>query len=57
VLPNIYDEEQLREFAAASDMPDLSAAQMERVAELGERNFGVEEETTSYKGTMDRVTS
>jgi aryl-alcohol dehydrogenase-like predicted oxidoreductase len=57
VLPNIYDEEQLREFAAASDMPDLSAAQMERVSELGERNFGVEEETTSYKGTMDRVTS
>jgi len=57
VLPNIYDEEQLREFAAASDMPDLSAAQMERVSELGDRNFGVEEEAMSYKGTMDRVTS
>jgi len=57
VLPNIYDQEQLREFAAASDMPDLSAAQMERVSELGERNFGVEEEPMSYKGTMDRVTS
>jgi aryl-alcohol dehydrogenase-like predicted oxidoreductase len=57
VLPNIYDEEQLKEFAAASDMPDLSAAQMERVSELGQRNFGVEEEPMSYKGTMDRVTS
>jgi len=57
VLPNIYDEEQLREFAAASDMPDLSAAQMERVSELGDRNFEVEEEAMSYKGTMDRVTS
>ena len=57
VLPNIYDEEQLREFAAASDMPDLSTVQMERVFELGERNFGVEEEAMSYKGTMDRVTS
>ena len=57
VLPNIYDEEQLREFAAASDMPDLSAAQMKRVSELGERNFGVEEEPMGYKGTMDRVTS
>jgi aryl-alcohol dehydrogenase-like predicted oxidoreductase len=57
VLPNIYDEQQLREFAAASDMPDLSAAQMERVAELSERNFGVEEEPMNYKGTMDRVTS
>jgi aryl-alcohol dehydrogenase-like predicted oxidoreductase len=57
VLPNIYDMEQLREFAAASEMPDLSRAQMERVSELTERNFGVDEEPMSYKGTMDRVTT
>ena len=57
VLPNIYDMEQLREFAAASDMPHLSAAQMKRVAELGERNFGVDEAPMSYKGTMERVTT
>jgi aryl-alcohol dehydrogenase-like predicted oxidoreductase len=57
VLPNIYDMGQLREFAAASDMPDLSAAQMKHVAELGERNFGVDEAPMSYKGTMDRVTT
>jgi aryl-alcohol dehydrogenase-like predicted oxidoreductase len=56
-LPNIYDMEQLKEFAEASDKPDLSAAQMERVAELAERNFGVDEEPMSYKGTMERVTT
>jgi hypothetical protein len=38
-------------------MPDLSAARMERVSELGERNFGVDEAPMSYKGTMDRVTT
>lgn len=56
-LPNIYDVAQLREFAEASDKPDLSPAQMKQVAELAERNFGVGEEPTSYKGTMDRVTT
>ena len=56
-LPNIYDMEQLEEFAEASDKPDLSVAQMKRVAELAERNFGVDEEAMSYKGTMDRVTT
>jgi aryl-alcohol dehydrogenase-like predicted oxidoreductase len=56
-LPNIYDMEQLREFAEASDKPDLSLAQMQQVAELAERNFGVAEEPMSFKGTMDRVTT
>jgi len=56
-LPNIYDVEQLKEFAEASDKPELSSAQMERVAELAETNFGVAEEPMSYKGTMDRVTT
>jgi len=56
-LPNIYDSEQLDEFAAASDKPDLTAAQMERVAELNGRNFGVDEEPMNYKGTMSRVPS
>jgi aryl-alcohol dehydrogenase-like predicted oxidoreductase len=57
VLPNIYDMEQLAEFAASSDLPDLTASQMERVAELAEANFGVEEGPMSYKGTMDRINS
>jgi aryl-alcohol dehydrogenase-like predicted oxidoreductase len=56
-LPNIYDVDQLREFAEASDKPDLSAAQMERVAQLADRNFDVDEPPMSYKGTMDRVTA
>jgi len=56
-LPNIYDAEQLAEFAGAADKPDLSAAEMARVGELAERNFGVEEEPMSYKGTMERVTT
>jgi aryl-alcohol dehydrogenase-like predicted oxidoreductase len=56
-LPNIYDVEQLKEFAEASDKPNLSSAQMDQVAELAERNFGVDEEAMSYKGTMDRVTT
>ena len=53
-LPNIYDDEQLAEFADASDKRDLTAQEMERVAELNERNFGVTEEPMSYKGTMHR---
>ena len=53
-LPNIYDDEQLAEFAAASDKPDLSAAQLARVTELDETNFGVDEGPMSYKGAMTR---
>jgi aryl-alcohol dehydrogenase-like predicted oxidoreductase len=56
-LPNIYDKEQLREFADASEKPDLRAEQMQHVAELAARNFGVEDEVMNYKGTMDRVTT
>jgi aryl-alcohol dehydrogenase-like predicted oxidoreductase len=56
-LPNIYDLEQLEEFATASDKPDLTNKDMERVAELAAHNFGVEEEPMSYKGTMQRVTA
>jgi aryl-alcohol dehydrogenase-like predicted oxidoreductase len=53
-LPNVYDDEQLAEFAVASDAPDLTAADMDRVAELAATNFGVEEPAMSYKGTMTR---
>jgi aryl-alcohol dehydrogenase-like predicted oxidoreductase len=53
-LPNIYDDEQLAEFAAASDKPDLTAEQLARVAELDEANFGVDEGPMSYKGAMTR---
>jgi len=53
-LPNVYDDEQLTEFADASDKRDLTAAELQRVAELNARNFGVTEEPMAYKGTMHR---
>jgi len=53
-LPNIYDNEQLTEFADASDKPALSDEQMQRVADLNATNFGVTEDPMSYKGTMTR---
>lgn len=40
-LPNIYDEEQIREFAAASDHPPLSDAEMEQIQEMYVRNFDI----------------
>ena len=56
-LPNVYGEDQLEEFAAASAQPDLDEQQLDRIARLADINFGVEEEPMSYKGTMERVTS
>ena len=38
-LPNIYDAEQLREFAEASDTPPLTEAELARLRELYERDF------------------
>jgi aryl-alcohol dehydrogenase-like predicted oxidoreductase len=53
-LPNIYDDDQLAEFAQASDLRDLTVDEMRRIAELNEINFGVQEEPMNYKGTMQR---
>jgi aryl-alcohol dehydrogenase-like predicted oxidoreductase len=53
-LPNVYDDEQLAEFAAASDLPDLSAEQLARVEALDATNFGVDEAPMTYKGAMTR---
>lgn len=41
-LPNIYGAEQIDEFAAASDLPDLSPEDLERIDALYAENFGVE---------------
>jgi aryl-alcohol dehydrogenase-like predicted oxidoreductase len=41
VLPNIYNEKQLVEFAAAPDTPDLTESEMQRVQELVRSNFGL----------------
>ena len=53
-LPNVYDDEQLTEFAAASDLPDLTREQLARVEALDATNFGVTEEPMKYKGAMTR---
>ena len=56
-LPNIYDDQQLDEFARASDLSDLSREQLSRVSELAATNFNVDEAPMSYKGTMAREAS
>lgn len=53
-LPNIYDEGQLEEFAAAPDLPDLTADDLARIRALQEVNFHVAETHMRYKGTMLR---
>jgi aryl-alcohol dehydrogenase-like predicted oxidoreductase len=41
VIPTITNERELREYAGASDVPDLTADELARVAELRESGFGV----------------
>lgn len=41
VLPNIYNEQQLHEFASASDTPDLTTPELATLAELHTRNYGL----------------
>jgi aryl-alcohol dehydrogenase-like predicted oxidoreductase len=52
-LPNIYNDEQLVEFAKAPDSPALTNDEMEKIAELHSENFGVEEDPPKFKGTME----
>ena len=52
-LPNIYNEEQLIEFAKAPETPPLTSDEMERIAELYAENFGIEEDPPKFKGTME----
>ena len=42
VLPTVSNAEDLEEWAAASDAPDLTDEDLERISELYERNFDVE---------------
>ena len=51
-LPNIYNEEQLAEFANAPECPPLTAEELARIDNLYSENFGVEEEPPKFKGTM-----
>jgi len=41
VLPNIYNEQQLREFAGAPSTPDLSGAELAALSELHANNYGL----------------
>ncbi len=52
VLPNIYNREQLVEFAKAVDTPQLTREELDTIAGLYARNFGIEEPPMSFKGTM-----
>ena len=44
-LPNIYGEEQIEEFAATSETPDLTQEELDRLIELYENNFGLEKQS------------
>ncbi|HET6887203.1 MAG TPA: aldo/keto reductase [Candidatus Udaeobacter sp.] len=52
-LPNIYNEEQLVEFAKAPECPALTTDDMAKIEELYSGNFGVEEAPAKFKGTME----
>ncbi len=52
-LPNIYNEEQVIEFARAPDCPSLTKDELEKIAALYAENFGVEREEPKFKGTME----
>jgi aryl-alcohol dehydrogenase-like predicted oxidoreductase len=52
-LPNIYNEEQLIEFARAPETAVLTAEEIERVNELYANNFGLDPEESKFKGTME----
>jgi aryl-alcohol dehydrogenase-like predicted oxidoreductase len=53
MLPNIYNEEQLVEFAKAPDTAPLTPDEMAKIEELYSENFGIEEEPPKFKGTME----
>src|ERR687893_380404 len=46
-LPNIYGKEQIEEFAATSETPDLTPDELSRIAELYDTDFGLEKQSAS----------
>ena len=52
-LPNIYNEDQIREFAAAPDQPALTPDELSRIQALVDSHFGLEPEEGKFKGTME----
>jgi aryl-alcohol dehydrogenase-like predicted oxidoreductase len=55
-LPNIYNEEQLAEFAKAPECPPLSSDDLTKIDNLAAENFGVEADPPKFKGTMELPT-
>ncbi len=53
-LPNIYNEEQVVEFAKASDTARLTGEEMQKIDELYSQNFGLPVEEPKFKGTMEQ---
>ena len=47
VLPNIYNEQLLREFAAAPDVAGLTSSELSRIAQLYAEHFGLQPATAS----------
>jgi aryl-alcohol dehydrogenase-like predicted oxidoreductase len=52
-LPNIYNQEQLIEFAKAPESPALTKDDLLKIDALYSENFGLEPEEPKFKGTMD----
>jgi len=52
-LPNIYNEEQLIEFARAPETAALTHDELAKIDDLYANNFGVEREESKFKGTME----
>jgi aryl-alcohol dehydrogenase-like predicted oxidoreductase len=52
ILPNIYNAEQIREFAATSECPPLQDSEMELIRKLVDSHFGLEVEEHKFKGEM-----
>jgi aryl-alcohol dehydrogenase-like predicted oxidoreductase len=52
-LPNIYNEDQLVEFAKAPGTPALASDDLAKIDSLYASNFGLEPEELKFKGTME----
>lgn len=52
-LPNIYNQEQLIEFAKATDCPALTGDDLAKINNLYADNFGLAPEEPKFKGTME----
>jgi aryl-alcohol dehydrogenase-like predicted oxidoreductase len=55
ILPNIYNREQLVEFAKAPETPALTKHELDRIRALYDDNFAIADEPPmNYKGVMTR---